>query len=195
MAESSNPTQIPSSPNVTPKEEPITLHRPESPNPFLPVDQVEFNFDEMIFTANNEMARDWVSTPTGGVRGKLGVTTFRNYIRAHYSDKYVDSPSLAIVKPLFAEIGYSGEIKVKGTLKKCCLPPSSETTKGGSSKRPTGSKTGHLKRKKESTSAMDSNPSQTSASTPVVAEMRKEDQQAAGDLTSLGVTSEEGTHP
>nr|GEW87548.1 ribonuclease H-like domain-containing protein [Tanacetum cinerariifolium] len=57
MAESSNPTQIPSSPNVTLKEEPITLHRPESPNPFLPVDQVEFNFDEMLFTANNEVAR------------------------------------------------------------------------------------------------------------------------------------------
>ncbi|GJZ34071.1 hypothetical protein Tco_0579507 [Tanacetum coccineum] len=52
---------------------------------------------------------------------------------------------------------------------------SKEATKGGSSKAPTGSKTGHLKRKKESSSAMDSNPSQTSASTPVVAEMHKED--------------------
>ncbi|GKE20571.1 hypothetical protein Tco_1432083, partial [Tanacetum coccineum] len=36
---------------------------------------------------------------------------------------------------------------------------SSEVTKGGSSKAPIGSKTGHLKRKKESNSAMDSNPS------------------------------------
>ncbi|GJS31008.1 putative reverse transcriptase domain-containing protein [Tanacetum coccineum] len=44
-----------------------------------------------------------------------------------------------------------------------------------SRKEPTGSKTGHLKRKKESSSTMDSNPSQTSASTPVVAEMHKED--------------------
>ncbi|GJV24508.1 hypothetical protein Tco_1377203 [Tanacetum coccineum] len=66
---------------------------------------------------------------------------------------------------------------------------SSEATKCGSSKRPTGSKTGHLKRKKESSSAMDSNPSQTSASTPVVAEMHKEDLQATGDPKSLGVTS------
>ncbi|GKA70234.1 retrovirus-related pol polyprotein from transposon TNT 1-94 [Tanacetum coccineum] len=57
---------------------------------------------------------------------------------------------------------------------------SSEATKGRSSKRPTSSKTGHLKRKKESSSAMDSNPSQTSASTSVVAEMHKEDQQATG---------------
>ncbi|GJV41501.1 hypothetical protein Tco_1419941 [Tanacetum coccineum] len=72
---------------------------------------------------------------------------------------------------------------------------SCEATKGGSSKTPTGSKTGHLKRKKESSSAMDSNPSQTLASTPVVAEMHKEDQQATGRPTSLGVTSEERANP
>ncbi|GKC74011.1 retrovirus-related pol polyprotein from transposon TNT 1-94, partial [Tanacetum coccineum] len=244
------------------------------------------------------------------VRGEIEVTTFRNAIGAHYSDKYVDSPSLAIVKPWFAEIGYNGEIGVKGTLKKCCLPPrwrllmgqiiqclggktggldqisnkdatilervipyprfisflleyiapeyanesltinptqvfsvnnwalkqnqpeeppftehmlavcntdvpnvpkapkpssnvervpqgtkpgaktgykkhstsstqpsvsSSMATKGGSSKRPTGSKTSHLRRKKESILVMDSNPSQTSSSTPMVVEMHKED--------------------
>ncbi|GJV02032.1 hypothetical protein Tco_1335601 [Tanacetum coccineum] len=76
-------------------------------------------------------------------------------------------------------------------------PPvsSSEVTKGGSFKAPTGSKTGHLKRKKESNSAMDFNPSQTSASTLVVAEMHKEDQQATGGPTSLGVTSEAKANP
>ncbi|GKG04763.1 hypothetical protein Tco_0315150, partial [Tanacetum coccineum] len=42
-------------------------------------------------------------------------------------------------------------------------------------------KPGH-KKKKESSSAMDSNLSQTSASTPVVAKMYKEDQQATGGL-------------
>ncbi|GJZ86886.1 hypothetical protein Tco_0658496 [Tanacetum coccineum] len=70
-------------------------------------------------------------------------------------------------------------------------PPvsSSEVNKGGSSKASTGSKIVHLKRKKESNSAMDSIPSQTSASTPVVAEMHKEDLQDTGGLTSLGVTS------
>ncbi|GJS02393.1 reverse transcriptase domain-containing protein [Tanacetum coccineum] len=73
--------------------------------------------------------------------------------------------------------------------------PSKDATKGGSSKAPTGSKTGHLKRKKESSSAMDSNPSQTSASTLVVAEMHKEDQQATGSPTSLGVTSEARVNP
>ncbi|GKE27604.1 hypothetical protein Tco_1442988 [Tanacetum coccineum] len=72
---------------------------------------------------------------------------------------------------------------------------SKEATKDGSFKAPTGSKTGHLKRKKESSSAMDSNLSQTSASTPVVAEMHKEDQQVTGGPTSLGVTSEARANP
>ncbi|GKC43247.1 hypothetical protein Tco_1060969 [Tanacetum coccineum] len=72
---------------------------------------------------------------------------------------------------------------------------SSKATKDGSSKRPTGSKTVHLKRKKESILVMDSNPSQTSSSTLMVAEMHKEDQQAAGGPISLEVTSKEGAHP
>ncbi|GKF14642.1 hypothetical protein Tco_0056104, partial [Tanacetum coccineum] len=42
MAKSSNPTQIPSPPDVTLKEKPITLDKPKSPNPLLPADQVEF---------------------------------------------------------------------------------------------------------------------------------------------------------
>ncbi|GKA70233.1 retrovirus-related pol polyprotein from transposon TNT 1-94 [Tanacetum coccineum] len=65
-----------------------------------------------------ENSRIWVSTPTRGDRGEIGVTTFRNDIGAYYSNEYVDSPSLAIVKPWFAEIGYNGDIGVKGTLKK-----------------------------------------------------------------------------
>ncbi|GKB50125.1 hypothetical protein Tco_0900878 [Tanacetum coccineum] len=55
MAESSNPTQIPSPPDVTPMEEPVILNRPKSPNPFLPADQVEFNFDQITFTTNNKV--------------------------------------------------------------------------------------------------------------------------------------------
>ncbi|GJU67772.1 hypothetical protein Tco_1254031 [Tanacetum coccineum] len=59
----------------------------------------------------------------GGIIGEIGITTFRNAIGAHYSNTYVDSPSLTIVRLWFAEIGYNGEIRVKGTLKKSCLPP------------------------------------------------------------------------
>ncbi|GJT67427.1 hypothetical protein Tco_1018907 [Tanacetum coccineum] len=66
---------------------------------------------------------------------------------------------------------------------------SKEATKGGSSEAPTGSKTGHFKKRKESSSAMDSNPSQSPVSTPIDTGLHKEDQQATGDPTSLGVTN------
>ncbi|GJV95813.1 retrovirus-related pol polyprotein from transposon TNT 1-94 [Tanacetum coccineum] len=169
--------QIPSSPDVTPKEEPITLDRPKSPNPFVLVDQVEFSFKEIALTTNNEVAlqypshsnleyfkvmsdfiskcclkeaftraptqykeylcefwyiaktlndsKIWVSTPTSGIRGDICITTFRNALRAHYlphSSMYVPSPSITVVRPWFATIGYSGEIRAKGTLKKSFLP-------------------------------------------------------------------------
>ncbi|GKC95639.1 hypothetical protein Tco_1161081, partial [Tanacetum coccineum] len=65
---------------------------------------------------------------------------------------------------------------------------SKEAIKGGSSKAPTSSKTGHSKKRKESSSGMDSNPSQPLVYTPVDTGMHKEDQQATGGPTSLGVT-------
>nr|GEZ86861.1 hypothetical protein [Tanacetum cinerariifolium] len=68
-------------------------------------------------------------------------------------------------------------------------------TKGGSSKQPTGSKTGHSKKIKESSSTMDSNPSQPLVSIPMDTEMHKEDQQETGVPTSLEVTSEERANP
>ncbi|GKB09838.1 hypothetical protein Tco_0843761 [Tanacetum coccineum] len=54
MAKSSS--QKTSSPEITPKEEPVTLDKPESPKPFLPASQVDFTFDEITFTTNNEVA-------------------------------------------------------------------------------------------------------------------------------------------
>ncbi|GJR44865.1 hypothetical protein Tco_1312968 [Tanacetum coccineum] len=101
MVESSS--QNPSSPEITPKEEYVTLDKPESPNPFLPATQVEFTFDEIAFTTNDEVALEaftrapsqykeylsefwytkktladskvWVSTPMGGIRGEIGGKT------------------------------------------------------------------------------------------------------------------------
>ncbi|GJU53137.1 hypothetical protein Tco_1226851 [Tanacetum coccineum] len=52
---------------------------------------------------------------------------------------------------------------------------SKEATKGGSSKAPTDSKTGHSIKRKESSSAMDSNLSQPLVSTPVDTGMHKGD--------------------
>ncbi|GKA00771.1 hypothetical protein Tco_0673436 [Tanacetum coccineum] len=82
---------------------------------------------EFWYTAKTlEDSKIWVSTPTGGIRGEIGITTFRNALRAHYlshSSKYAKTPSLATVRPWFSSIGYSGEIGAKGTLKKSFLPP------------------------------------------------------------------------
>ncbi|GKE00122.1 hypothetical protein Tco_1388105 [Tanacetum coccineum] len=305
MADSSS--HKPSSPEIIPKEEPVTIDKPKSPNPFLPAHQV--------------------STPTGGIRGDIGINTFRNALRAHYlphSSMYVSPPSITIVRPWFATIGYSGEIGAKETLKKSCLPlrwrlligqviqclggktggldkisnkdatiryclangvkvdyarliwediihklskktrekvvpyprfisllleymmpeyeneeltinptqaicnldvpvdpkapkPSSQTEEVPQGKKPgaksglrrkqsskhtseskteaSKSKTGQSEKETQSSSAKDKSPSHPSPPTPVVGEMHKEAQQAAGGPTSLGATSEEGAHP
>ncbi|GKA28199.1 hypothetical protein Tco_0714367 [Tanacetum coccineum] len=55
--------------------------------------------------------------------------------------------------------------------------------------------TGDSKRKKKYVTAKDKNPSQPSASTPMVDEMHKEVMQAASVQTSLGGTGEEGANP
>ncbi|GKF61366.1 hypothetical protein Tco_0181420 [Tanacetum coccineum] len=72
---------------------------------------------------------------------------------------------------------------------------SKEATKVESAKAPTSSKIGHSKKRKESSSAMDSNPSQPLVSTPVDTRMHKEDQKATGGPTSLRVTSEARANP
>ncbi|GKA05449.1 hypothetical protein Tco_0684569 [Tanacetum coccineum] len=56
-------------------------------------------------------------------------------------------------------------------------------------------KTGQSKTKTKSSSAKDKSSSHPSPLTPVVGEMHKEAQQAAGGPKSLGATSEEGAHP
>ncbi|GJX04077.1 hypothetical protein Tco_0189993 [Tanacetum coccineum] len=269
----------PPSPEITPKKDPVTLDKPESPNLFLPADQVEFTFEEISLITNNEVVllypshpnseyfkvvsnfiskcclneaftrgltqykeylcefwyttktlddfKIWVSTPTGGIRGDIGITTFRNALRAHYlphSSMYVPSPSITVVRPWFVTIGYSGEIGAKGTLKKSFLPPRwrllmaqiilclggktgghdqisnkdaiilyclANRVKTEASK----SKTGQSDKETQSISTKDKSPSHPSPSTPVVGEMHKEAQQAAGGPTSLGATSKEGAHP
>ncbi|GJY56479.1 hypothetical protein Tco_0455594 [Tanacetum coccineum] len=57
------------------------------------------------------------------------------------------------------------------------------------------SKTGQSDKETQSSLAKNKSPSHPSPSTPVVSEMHKEAHQAAGGPTSLGATSEEGTHP
>ncbi|GJS83607.1 hypothetical protein Tco_0750148 [Tanacetum coccineum] len=72
---------------------------------------------------------------------------------------------------------------------------SKEATKCGSSKAPTSSKISHSKKRKESSSTKDSNPSQPRVFTLVDTGIHKEDQQATGGPTSLGVTGEARANP
>ncbi|GJX19566.1 hypothetical protein Tco_0222243 [Tanacetum coccineum] len=84
---------------------------------------------------------------------------------------------------------------VHSTSSKQSFMSSKEATKGGSSKAPIGFKIRYSKKRKESSSAMDSNPSQPPVSILVDTGMHKEDQQATSGLNSLGVTSEERGNP
>ncbi|GKD99684.1 hypothetical protein Tco_1387668 [Tanacetum coccineum] len=68
----------------------------------------------------------WIPSLTGGVRGEIGIATFRNALRAQYlphSSMYIPTPSITTVRPWFATIRYRGEIGVKETLRKSCIPP------------------------------------------------------------------------
>nr|GEV56491.1 hypothetical protein [Tanacetum cinerariifolium] len=71
----------------------------------------------------------------------------------------------------------------------------SKESKAGASKKPAGSQKAYLKKRKESSQAMDSNPSQPLASTLVVADLHKKVQQVASGPTSLGVTGKERVNP
>ncbi|GKF72431.1 hypothetical protein Tco_0208545, partial [Tanacetum coccineum] len=73
------------------------------------------------------------------------------------------------------------------------LKPSSQTEE--STTEASKSQTGQSKKETKSSSTKDKNPSHPLPPTPVVGEMHKEAQQAAGGPTFLGATSEEGAHP
>ncbi|GJU30780.1 hypothetical protein Tco_1174369 [Tanacetum coccineum] len=151
---------------------------------------------------------------------------------------YVPSPSITVVRPWFATIGYSGEIRAKGTLKKSFLRPrfisllleymmpeydNEELTIHPTQvfsvlnwalmpNQPKGplfiahmlaicNTDVHVAPKAPKTSSnsekkfgQGQKPKPYLAPTPVVVEMHKEAQQAAGGPTSLGATSEEGAH-
>ncbi|GJS80457.1 hypothetical protein Tco_0730338 [Tanacetum coccineum] len=140
MAESSS--HNPSSSEITPKEEPVTLDKPESPNPFLPVTQVKFTFEDIAFTTNNEVALLYPSRPNQEYFKDVSdfiskcclkeaftraPTQYKEYLSEFwYTVKTLEDFKVwvsTLTGRVRGEIGYNGEIGAKGTLKKSCLPP------------------------------------------------------------------------
>nr|GEV76634.1 hypothetical protein [Tanacetum cinerariifolium] len=142
-----------------------------------------------------ENSKVFFSTPTGGIYGEVGVNTFRIAICAHYlphSSEYVAPSSIDIVRSWFETIRYGESVPIKETLKKSFLPPRQQKVGPLAF---IDSKTDHSKKRKESSLAIDSNPSQPLVSTHVDTRTHKEDQQATSSPTSLGVTSEAKANP
>ncbi|GKC12251.1 hypothetical protein Tco_1009033 [Tanacetum coccineum] len=166
MAESSSHNT--SSPEITPKEEHVTLDKPESPNHFLPAIQVEFTFKEIAFTTNNEVDyakltwEDLIHKQNKKTREKI--VPYRRFISL-------------LLEHMMLEYD-NEELTINHT--------QTEASK---------SKTGQSEIETKSSSAKDKILSHLSPPTLVVGEMHKETQQATGGQTSLGATSEEGTHP
>ncbi|GKE09225.1 hypothetical protein Tco_1412776 [Tanacetum coccineum] len=132
----------PSSPKITLKEEPVTLDKLESPNPFLPITQVEFTFEEITFTTNNEVALLYPSHPNQKYFKDVSdfiskcclkeaftksTTQYKEYLSEFwYTTKTLEDSKVWVSTPtsgVRGDIGYNREIGAKGTLKKSCLPP------------------------------------------------------------------------
>nr|GEX94418.1 hypothetical protein [Tanacetum cinerariifolium] len=214
MAGSSNPTQIPSSPDVTPKEEPITIDRPESPNPFQPADQTAKTLDD---------SKIWVSTPTGGIRGYIVIITFRNALRVHYLPHSMEVDYAKVIwEDIIHRLNKKTREKVipypsvlnwalkpnqhegppfTDHMKAICnidvhVDSQAPTTSSQTEKIEASiSKPSQSDKETQSSSAKHKSPNHPLPSTPVVGEMHKEAHQVAGGLTSLRATSEEGAHP
>ncbi|GJR20233.1 retrovirus-related pol polyprotein from transposon TNT 1-94 [Tanacetum coccineum] len=136
----------------------------------------------------NSLSVKTPKVPKRGIRGEIGITTFRNALRAHYlphSSRYVTPPSLAIKVTQGKKLGARSGLRRKQSSKH------TSESKSKASK----SKIGQSDKETQSSSAKDKSPSHTSPSIPVVGEMHKEVEQVAGGPTSLGATSEEGAHP
>nr|GEW04313.1 hypothetical protein [Tanacetum cinerariifolium] len=282
MAESSS--HNPSLPKITPKEEPVTLDKPESPNPFLPADQIEFTFKEIAFTTNNEVAllyplhpnseyfKERIGGKTGGLdqisnKDATNLYCLANGVKVDHArliwediihklskktkEKVVPYPRLISLLLEYMMLEYDNEeLTINSTqvfsvhnwelnpnqterppftdhMKAICnldvhvdskAPKSSSHTEEVPQGKNPGAISGlrrkqslkHMyeskteasksitsqsKKETQSSLAKDKSPSFPSPLTPVVGEIHKEAQQAAGGPTSLGAISEDGADP
>ncbi|GJR31977.1 hypothetical protein Tco_1108209 [Tanacetum coccineum] len=84
---------------------------------------VEFWYTAKVLDKTKKV---WLSTPTWGNKGEVGVTSFRNAIDANYlaySRNYDEPPTQEMVKHWFSTIRYGGPVESTRTLKKSFFPP------------------------------------------------------------------------
>nr|GEW16157.1 hypothetical protein [Tanacetum cinerariifolium] len=199
-----------SSPDITPKEEPVTLDRPESPNPFLPaiqclgekiggLDQISNKDATILYCLANGVQVDYAKIIWEDLIHKLNKKTrekivpyprFIALLLEHMAPKY-DNEELTInptqvfnVHNWILKLNQPEEPLFTDHMKAIYnldVPVDSKATKYSSLT-------------EESSSAMDISPSHPSPPTPMVGKMHKETQQAAGGLTSLGDTNKDGVY-
>nr|GEW38325.1 hypothetical protein [Tanacetum cinerariifolium] len=181
---------------------------PQQEQPFVAAKQVGFNLEDIILNPNNKVALLYPEH-----NNKDHFKCVSDFISKCCLRKPFTKPS-NMYKEYLTE--FDTQLKLLKTLRCTSQPPlvsgakpgykkhlnskqyfvsNKDLTKGRSSKAPIGSKNSHSKKRKESSSTMDSNPSQPLVFIPVYTRMHKEDQQATGGLTSSRVTSEAKANP
>nr|GFA48699.1 hypothetical protein [Tanacetum cinerariifolium] len=220
MTESSSHNS--SSHEITPKEEPVTLAKPESPKPFLPATQEAFTrvptqYKEYLSkfwytTKTLEDSKVWVSTLTGGVRGDIGGKTggldqisnkdatilycLANGIQVDYAKLIWEDLIHKLNKKTREKIvPYPSSPKQKPRAKSILRRKQFLKQTSESTTEASKSKIGQSETKTKSISSKDKSPSHPSPLILVVGEMHKGVHQAAGGPTSLGATSIEGAYP
>nr|GEZ35447.1 hypothetical protein [Tanacetum cinerariifolium] len=170
---------------------------PQQEQPFVAAKQVGFNLEDIILNTNNEVTllypehnnkdyfkcvSDFISKCFLRKPFTRSPNMYKEYLaKFWYSAKALENSKVSFSIPTGGVFGEAGVNTFRNAIGAHYLPHSSEYVAPPFVD--------------VVSSAMDSNPSQPSVSTHVDTGMPKQDQQATGDLTSLGVTSEARANP
>nr|GEU52561.1 hypothetical protein [Tanacetum cinerariifolium] len=182
---------------------------PQQEQPFVAAKKVSFNLEDIILNTNNKVALLYpehtnkeyfmcgfyfISKCCLRKPFTKSPNMYQEYLAEFwYSAKALENSKVSFLIPTCGIYGEVGLNTFRNAISAHYLPHSSEYVAPPSID--VVRKWFPMIRRKESISAMDSNPNQPSVSTPVDTKMHKEDQQATGGPTSLGVTSKERANP
>ncbi|GJU92085.1 hypothetical protein Tco_1304508 [Tanacetum coccineum] len=215
MAESSSYNS--SSPEITPKEEPVTLDKPESPNPFLLADRVEFTFEEIALTTNNEVTlvypshskSDYFEVVSDFISKcclKEAFTRAPTQYKEYLCEFWYTAKTLMTLRFRFISLLLE-YMMPKYDNEELTIHPTQPGARSGlkikqyskhtseSNTEASKSKTDQSDKETQSSSAKDKSLSHPLGSTLVVLEMHKEKQLGAGWPASLVATSEKRAYP